>query len=147
MKVSKIISLRSFAVIYLASIFGCIVTYGSIYILWVHVLRKCHPMPFIGHCCTLAMWICNNIALWLLLSTCTKGGNKLSQKDIWIYISLAPIILMIGVFYAQFSSFLSKTPKAYQWCVGVLLPFTKKISSILTTKIANCFDSLCLHCL
>ena len=136
MKVSKIISLKSFAVIYAASIFGCVGTYGSIYMLWVYVLRKCHPMPFIGHCCTLAMWICNNIALWLLLSTCTKGGRRLSHKDIWIYISLAPIILMIGVFYAQFSSFLSKTPKTYQWCVGVLLPFIKKVSSIVTTKIA-----------
>ena len=136
MKISKIKSLKSFVLIYIASVFGCIVTYVTIYILWVHYLRQCHPMPFIGHCCTLAMWICNNVALWLLLSIDTEAGNRLSQKRIWIYISLAPLILIIGIVYTQFSSFFSKIPTNYQWCLGILLPVMKKVSTIITTKVA-----------
>ena len=136
MNIINIISSKSLIVIYLASVFGCSVTYVTIYILWVYGLGQCHPMPFVGHCCTLAMWISNNIALWLLLSTKTGANNNLTQKRIWIYISLAPIILFIGTFYAQFSSFLSKTPTKYQWCLGLLLPFMKKLSTMVATKVA-----------
>ena len=136
MKIDEMISWKSAIIMYSATILGYAVPYVLVYATWVHLAEYCFPMPFIGQFCLLSTWVSNNVALWFLLSSTHQNSHRLSCKCIWIYISLSPIIFIIGVAYNQLSSLFLILPTKYEWCLGLMLPCKKKFNTLLTTKVA-----------
>ena len=136
MKVDMIWSWNSYLELFLSTLLGFVVPYVAFYIVWVYVLLKPHPMPFIGHICLGIAYLSKSLAFWFLFPPNLRVDNKVFRSRLLSYLSLFPIYFLIGIGYTQISSLFFVVPESLQWCLGIFLPIFKKFNTWVCTKIA-----------
>ena len=119
-------SWKAYLKIFLSVLFGMIIPYVLLHIIWVQVLEYTHPMPFIGQICMVTSYMAKLTTWWYIFPPDLRVFDRGFRKRLLAAFSLFPITIIINLGYANISILFGLLPASMEWCVGVILPFLKK---------------------
>ena len=133
------IDMRSSLILQLRLLFsnsmGFLIPYVSVYLIWVCVMERRHPMPYIGELCLLIAQILKITLLWFLIPSRVIRDLG-ARRRVASYIVILLLRIGLHVKYKILSRLFIQIPVHTQWVVAFVLPMLKVLNSLFFTHLA-----------